>query len=335
MKKTVAIILCVLMCVGCFAACGSQPAAEQTQAPAAEESKAPAENNETADPALEEEYYFTMGSTMTSSALITPLIAKACENINERTNGHVTIDFFPDSTLGNDAEMYSQMQNGELDFLNTGIMAKVVINDYAFLTGYWWMQDMDHFWAVWNSEIGERYQQVMENDYNTHQVTATLLPRLLRDALPFGVAVEVREEAVRRRLDVYFGDVYALKIVEKLHVNACAAYDEALFKVFRRVQRLAGAVHDQRAVYVYALTGDDDVEAVRQGLAARKILKRFAAYYDGGAVGKAAEMASVGLEDDGLCAAVADAPIGIYCNYCIHNFTSVLTVLRVFFRQKA
>ena len=89
----------------------------------------------------------------------------------------VTIDFFPDSTLGNDAEMYSQMQNGELDFLNTGIMAKVVINDYAFLTGYWWMQDMDHFWAVWNSEIGERYQQVMENDYNTHQVTATLLGR--------------------------------------------------------------------------------------------------------------------------------------------------------------
>ena len=42
MKKTVAIILCVLICVGCFAACGSQPAAEQTQAPAAEESKAPA-----------------------------------------------------------------------------------------------------------------------------------------------------------------------------------------------------------------------------------------------------------------------------------------------------
>ena len=76
MKKTVAIILCVLMCVGCFAACGSQPAAEQPQAPAAEESKAPAENNETADPALEEEYYFTMGSTMTSSALMTRAIPK-------------------------------------------------------------------------------------------------------------------------------------------------------------------------------------------------------------------------------------------------------------------
>ena len=56
-------------------------------------------------------------------------------------------------------------------------MAKVVINDYAFLAGYWGMQDMDHFWAVWNSEIGERYQQVMEKDYNTHQVTATLLGR--------------------------------------------------------------------------------------------------------------------------------------------------------------
>ena len=125
--------------------------------------------------AASDEYYYTFGSTMTSSALITPLLAKVCENVQERTDGHVVIDFFPDSTLGSDSEMYSQMQNGELDFLNTGIMAKVVINDYAFMTGYWWMKDLDHFWKVWNSEIGDRYQNVMETKYNTHQVCATLL----------------------------------------------------------------------------------------------------------------------------------------------------------------
>ena len=168
MKRFIAIALCLIMCFGCMAACGetAAPAAAATEAPAAEA---------TTDPALEETYYLTMGSTMTSSALITPLIADACKSIEEKTDGHVVIDFFPDSTLGNDSEMYSQMQNGELDFLNTGIMAKVVINDYAFLTGYWWMKDMDHFWAVWNSEIGDRYRQVMEEDYNTHQVCATLL----------------------------------------------------------------------------------------------------------------------------------------------------------------
>lgn len=172
MKRLLSIALCLIMCMCCMAACG-QTAAEPTPAPAESASaEAPAAEN---DPALAETYYLTMGSTMTSSALITPLIAEACENIQERTGGHVVIDFFPDSTLGSDAEMYSQMQNGELDLLNTGIMAKVVINDYAFLTGYWWMKDMDHFWAVWNSEIGERYQQVMEEDYNTHQICATLL----------------------------------------------------------------------------------------------------------------------------------------------------------------
>lgn len=176
MKKLIALILCMVMCVGCLVGCGATDT-PATQTPAEAPAVDDTATDATVDPALEEEYYFTMGSTMTSSALITPIIAQACENINTRTDGHVTIDFFPDSTLGSDAEMYSQMQNGELDFLNTGIMAKVVINDYAFLTGYWWMQDMDHFWAVWNSEIGERYQKVMEDDYNTHQITATLLGR--------------------------------------------------------------------------------------------------------------------------------------------------------------
>lgn len=181
MKKIIAIALALVMCFGCFVACGKteSPAPAEVAAPAEVPAEVPAEApvEEAVDPALEETYALTMGSTMTSSALITPLIANACKNIEEKTNGHVIIDFFPDSTLGNDSEMYSQMQNGELDFLNTGIMAKVMINDYAFLTGYWWMKDMDHFWAVWNSEIGERYQAVMENDYNTHQVCATLLGR--------------------------------------------------------------------------------------------------------------------------------------------------------------
>ena len=165
MKKLLATILCLVLCVGVLAACGQDtPGEGQTQT-----------SGTPGDAALNEDYYFTMGSTMTSTALITPLIQEACDNINEKTDGHVTIDFFPDSTLGADTEMFSQMQNGERDFLNTGIMAKTSINEYGFLTGYWWMEDMDHFWAVWNSEIGERYQQVMEEDYNTHQVCATLL----------------------------------------------------------------------------------------------------------------------------------------------------------------
>ena len=133
-----------------------------------------------------------------------------------------------------------------------------------------------------------------------------------------------------------FGDVYALKIVEKLHVNARAAYDEALFKVFRRVQRFAGAVHDQRAVHVDALAGDDDVEAVCQGLAARKIGKRFAADYDGGAVGKAAEMTPVGLERRRAGVPPSPMPQSEYtATIASIILPLVLTVLRVFFRQKA
>ena len=173
MKKIIALLLAAIM-VFALCACGSSTQSAPAQDESAEAESAP-ETETAAEPAHEEEYYLTMGSTMTSTALITPIIANACEKINERTDGHVVIDFFPDSTLGSDAEMYSQMQNGELDFLNTGIMAKVAINDYAFLTEYWWMQDMDHFWAVWNSEIGQRYQQVMEEEYNTHQICATLL----------------------------------------------------------------------------------------------------------------------------------------------------------------
>ena len=68
MKKTIALILCTLMCIGCLAACGNSAAPTATEAPAASGTSAstPAEPAATVDPALEEEYYFTMGSTMTS-----------------------------------------------------------------------------------------------------------------------------------------------------------------------------------------------------------------------------------------------------------------------------
>lgn len=149
------------------------PAETPVQEEADADADAPADSE--SDPELEEYYELTMGSTTPSNNGIVPIIEAALDRIEEKTDGHVHIDFFPDSSIGTEQDMISQMQAGELDMLQTGLLAKLVINDYGFLTGYWWMKDEDHFWNVWNSEIGERYLDVMENDYNIHQFGQTLL----------------------------------------------------------------------------------------------------------------------------------------------------------------
>lgn len=178
MKKFLALIL-ALMFIFSLAACGQSaptaeaPAQQPEPAPASEPAAEP--SAEQTDPALEEYYYFSLGSTTPSNNPIIPYVEEALAQIEADTDGHVVIELFPDSSIGTETDMVNMLQTGELEMLHTGIMAKLVINEYGFLTGYWWMQDMDHFWNVWNSEIGDRYHAVMEEDYNIHEIDATLL----------------------------------------------------------------------------------------------------------------------------------------------------------------
>ncbi len=91
MKKTLAVLLCVVM-VFSLVACGAQPKAE------------------------EEHYSFRLGHSQADGNVIDQAVRYFCEEVNKRTNGAVEIVDYPGMTLGNDVAMMEAVQMGTLDF---------------------------------------------------------------------------------------------------------------------------------------------------------------------------------------------------------------------------
>lgn len=58
----------------------------------------------------------SMGSVMPTSHPASTFVAAATEAIKTQTNGAVQIDFYPNSLLGSEAGLYSQLRSGAIDF---------------------------------------------------------------------------------------------------------------------------------------------------------------------------------------------------------------------------
>lgn len=62
-----------------------------------------------------------MGSAMPPSHPITTALVEAVENIREETGGRIEIAFFPNSQLGSELSMQSQLRSGALEFTATSV----------------------------------------------------------------------------------------------------------------------------------------------------------------------------------------------------------------------
>lgn len=81
-------------------------------------------------------------------------IIEAAETIKTATNGLVELQVYPSSQLGGEADMFSQVQSGALDFMSTsGVNQTVVpvggINAIAFA-----FESYDKVWAAMDGDLG-------------------------------------------------------------------------------------------------------------------------------------------------------------------------------------
>ena len=112
MKKIVALLLALVMIVA-LAACGSQAAPAATAAPATE---APAAEAPAAEaPAADDVIVFQAGHVLTEESGYHQGLLRWAELVSERTNGHIKIEVYPNSTLGNERDMIEAVQMGMLD----------------------------------------------------------------------------------------------------------------------------------------------------------------------------------------------------------------------------
>ena len=139
MKKLIALILILLMCMSLFAACGGNEESPDTSKPA--DAPAPADTSESAEepakaPADTITFRFAHNNTEDSS--IGQAALKFKELVEEKSNGTLIIEVYPNAQLGDEDTLLESIAVGIVDFaaLSTGMMAKVVPDFQVFTLPY-------------------------------------------------------------------------------------------------------------------------------------------------------------------------------------------------------
>lgn len=104
-----------------------------------------------------------LGHALSEDTPSAKLIEEMAEQIEEKTDGRVSFDIFPNSQLGSETEMLEQVNLGTMD--SAGIMVgtmqaldpKLAIEDLPYM----W-KDIDHARAAYEGEFGEHLAEIIE-----------------------------------------------------------------------------------------------------------------------------------------------------------------------------
>lgn len=102
------------------------------------------------------------GHAMPEDTPAAKMIEEMAERVEEKTEGRVSFDIFPNSQLGSETEMLEQLQLGTMD--SAGIMIgtmqaldpKLAIEDLPYM----W-KDIDHARAAYEGEFGEHLAEII------------------------------------------------------------------------------------------------------------------------------------------------------------------------------
>lgn len=88
---------------------------------------------------------------------------EASKKISERTDGRVSIQVFPASQLGTDADMLSQLRSGALDFLaQTGLIAATLVPAAAITGVGFAFKDYGQVWKAVDGDLGRNIRNAFE-----------------------------------------------------------------------------------------------------------------------------------------------------------------------------
>lgn len=119
MKKAIALFLSIAMMATAMVGCGKK--AEPAPAPSAPAASAPAASA----PAKEElpSYKFQLGFNTVEDSVRGEMAHTFADYVNEASNGRITVEIFPNSSLGGEQEMVEMVKTGSLDFTIPGVTA--------------------------------------------------------------------------------------------------------------------------------------------------------------------------------------------------------------------
>lgn len=109
------------------------------------------------------DFNLKLGSSMPSSIISVSYLKKAAERINSETNGKADLKIFPDSQLGSDADMLSQLRSGALTMLSgtTGSLGTLVPAASLSTVGFAF-DTYDQVWKAMDGELGAHIRSELD-----------------------------------------------------------------------------------------------------------------------------------------------------------------------------
>lgn len=155
MKKYLSIILICCMALSLLAGCGSSNASDSS---AAGESPA-------AEAVPEKTFSFRMGHSQANDHPFNDTCEYFARLVNEKTDGAVNIDIFPNSQLGDEATMMESLSMGSLDFLMAnGANTTAMVPELGMLGVCYLFDSKDHLVKVANDEdIFKMYTDIIDS----------------------------------------------------------------------------------------------------------------------------------------------------------------------------
>lgn len=144
-----------LMLVFVVVACGSDDTPSTTD-DANEENNADETNNEENAADDGETYVIKFAHVVNASTAKGKAAEKFGELIEERTNGQITVEVYPDSQLGSDREIQEQIQSGivQMNAPFTGVLPSF-LKDYEVFDLPFLFDDKEHAFNATNGKLGE------------------------------------------------------------------------------------------------------------------------------------------------------------------------------------
>jgi len=146
-KKVVSIVLCAIMCLSLLAGCGSSGSAAATTSSAA--ASTPAASDKT--------YTMKMHLSIGETDPVYKSAEVFAKTVNEKTNGKITVELYPSSSLGNTADCLEGLSMGICNIVYESLANLASMSPIANIDAApYRYSSVDHWRAVWEGEVGEK-----------------------------------------------------------------------------------------------------------------------------------------------------------------------------------
>ena len=153
-KKLVSLLMTAVMCIALLAGCGGNNASSSSNS----DSSAPSAS---APEKMSLKMHLSCGTT----DYVYTAGEKFAELVSEKTNGNLTIELYPSSSLGTTADCLEGLALGACNIVFDSVGNLASITQLANIDAAPYMySSVDHYRAVWEGETGAKIREAIGND---------------------------------------------------------------------------------------------------------------------------------------------------------------------------